>query len=96
MAIKHSTSSSTKRQNKLPSSQINKKQRISIIIDLTDNTSKEFQKINSSDNEPKEFGTTMMEKLEYEERMLVIAERKEKLKELRISNAIKEYKYGLE
>jgi len=38
----------------------------------------------------------MMEKLEYEERMLMIAERKEKLRELRISNAIKEREYGLE
>ncbi|CAG8821464.1 18488_t:CDS:1, partial [Gigaspora rosea] len=47
------TSSSTKRPNKSPSSQINKKQRISKIIDLTDDTSQEFQKINSSDNEPK-------------------------------------------
>ncbi|CAG8668678.1 3212_t:CDS:2 [Racocetra fulgida] len=33
---------------------------------------------------------TPMEKLEYEERMLLIEERKEKLRELRITNTIKE------
>ncbi|CAG8831497.1 21965_t:CDS:2, partial [Racocetra persica] len=37
-----------------------------------------------------------MEKLEYEERMLLIQERKEKLRELRIANTIKEREYGLE
>ncbi|RIB16648.1 hypothetical protein C2G38_2142990 [Gigaspora rosea] len=56
----------------------------------------ESQKINSNDNESKESGMTMMEKLEYEERMLMIAEGKEKLRELRISNVIKEREYGLE
>jgi len=74
----------------------NKKQRISKIIDLTDGAPQESQKINSNDNESKELGMSMMEKLEYEERMLMIAERKEKLRELRISNAIKEREYGLE
>ncbi|CAG8806720.1 35626_t:CDS:2, partial [Racocetra persica] len=90
LAIKRSTSSSTKKQNKLSSFQINKKQRTSQVIDLTDDTSQESQKINSSNNELNESGMTIMEKLEYEERMLMIAERKEKLRELRISNAIKE------
>ncbi|CAG8726348.1 6372_t:CDS:1, partial [Acaulospora morrowiae] len=37
-----------------------------------------------------ELPMTLMEKLEYEERMLIIAERKEKLRELRIANTIKE------
>ncbi|RIB14930.1 hypothetical protein C2G38_2039787 [Gigaspora rosea] len=36
------------------------------------------------------------EKLEYEKHMLMIAEDKEKLRELQISNAIKEREYGLE
>ncbi|CAG8839124.1 2578_t:CDS:1, partial [Cetraspora pellucida] len=72
--------SSTKRQNK--------KQRISKVIDLTDES--------QNNNEPKESSMTMMEELEYEERMLMIAECKEKLRELRISNAIKEREYGLE
>ncbi|CAG8537121.1 1110_t:CDS:1, partial [Dentiscutata heterogama] len=47
-------------------------------------------------NEPKESNMTMMEKLEYEERMLMIAEHKEKLRELQIANSIKEREYGLE
>ncbi|CAG8813758.1 9587_t:CDS:1, partial [Gigaspora rosea] len=42
--------------------------RISKIIDLTDDAPQESQKINSNDNESKESGMTMMEKLEYEER----------------------------
>ncbi|RIB26463.1 hypothetical protein C2G38_2163302 [Gigaspora rosea] len=36
------------------------------------------------------------ERLEYEERMLLIEERKEKLRELRIANTIKEREHGLE
>ncbi|CAG8663710.1 21478_t:CDS:2, partial [Cetraspora pellucida] len=55
------------------------------IIDLTDES--------QNSNEPKESSMTMMEELEYEERMLMIAERKKKLRELRISNAIKEHEY---
>ncbi|RIB28983.1 hypothetical protein C2G38_2239190 [Gigaspora rosea] len=39
---------------------------------------------------------TPMEKLEYEDRMLLIEERKEKLRELRIANTIKEREHGLE
>ena len=39
---------------------------------------------------------TPMERLEYEERMLLIEERKEKLRELRIANTIKEREHGLE
>ncbi|CAG8651860.1 16815_t:CDS:2, partial [Dentiscutata heterogama] len=74
LAIKRST----KRQSKANSSTKNKKQRISKVIDLTDETSQESQ----SNNKPKEPGMTMMEQLEYEERMLMIAERKEKLREL--------------
>ncbi|CAG8543277.1 15933_t:CDS:10, partial [Cetraspora pellucida] len=89
-------SSSTKRRNKLSSFQINKKQRTSQVVNLTDDTSQESQKINSSNNELNESGMTIMEKLEYEERMLMIAERKEKLRELRISNVIKERELGIE
>ncbi|CAG8751212.1 1934_t:CDS:2, partial [Racocetra persica] len=84
LAIKRST----KRKSKVKSTK-NKKQRISKVIDLTDKTLQESQ----SNNELKEPGMTMMEKLEYEERMLVIAECKEKLRELQISNAIKEHEY---
>ncbi|RIB23444.1 hypothetical protein C2G38_2032750 [Gigaspora rosea] len=57
---------------------------------------KESQKINLNDNESKELGMMMMEKLEYKEHILMIAEDKEKLRELRIFNAIKECEYGLE
>ncbi|RIB00099.1 hypothetical protein C2G38_2051892, partial [Gigaspora rosea] len=39
---------------------------------------------------------TPVERLEYEERMLLIEERKEKLRELRIANTIKEREHGLE
>ncbi|RIB20181.1 hypothetical protein C2G38_2179892 [Gigaspora rosea] len=39
---------------------------------------------------------TPVERLEYEEHMLLIEERKEKLRELRIANTIKEHKHGLE
>ncbi|RIB04932.1 hypothetical protein C2G38_2221063 [Gigaspora rosea] len=39
---------------------------------------------------------TPMERLKYEERMLLIEERKEKLRELRIANTIKEREHGLE
>ncbi|CAG8613730.1 1620_t:CDS:2 [Racocetra persica] len=70
LAIKRSTNSSIKRQNK--------KQRISKVIDLTDETSQEFQ----NNNELRESSMMVMEKLKYEERMLIIAERKEKLREL--------------
>ncbi|RIB03407.1 hypothetical protein C2G38_2149530 [Gigaspora rosea] len=54
----------------------------------------ESQKINSKDNEFKESGITMMEKLKYKKHMVMIAEVKKKLRELRISNAIKEHEYG--
>ncbi|CAG8794329.1 21034_t:CDS:2, partial [Racocetra persica] len=67
LAIKRSTkqkakANSTKKQN-------NKKQRISKVIDLTDDISQEFH-----DSESKESGMTMMEQLEYEKRKLIIEE----------------------
>ncbi|CAG8616073.1 11353_t:CDS:2, partial [Dentiscutata heterogama] len=39
---------------------------------------------------------SQLEKLDYEERLLQLEERKERLKELCISNLIKEREYGLE
>ncbi|CAG8554825.1 10961_t:CDS:2, partial [Dentiscutata heterogama] len=51
---------------------------------------------NDSSNINNEMVMTPIEKLEYEECMLLIEERKEKLRELRIANTIKEREYGLE
>ncbi|CAG8659854.1 26152_t:CDS:2 [Racocetra persica] len=72
----------SKRQSKACSStkKQNKKRQISQVIDLTVDIFQESQKINLDNNESKESDMTMLEKLEYEERLLMIAECKEKLR----------------
>ncbi|CAG8713536.1 21384_t:CDS:2, partial [Racocetra persica] len=90
-AIKRSTNkrSKTNTSTKKRSVQTSKKSQRTIESNLDTNLSSNTKSNN-------ELFMMPMEKLEYEERMLLIEKRKEKLRELWIANTIKEREHGLE
>ncbi|CAG8640839.1 13303_t:CDS:2, partial [Racocetra fulgida] len=91
-AIKRSTNkqSKTNTSTKKRSVQTSKKSQRTIESNLDTND------LTSNTKSNNKLFMMPMKKLEYKECMLLIEERKEKLRELQIANTIKEHKHGLE